>query len=569
MPITLVKSTETDPATEPDMLIAGIASTDDKDRQGDNLDQMGLNVAPFLKTGFLNYDHDDEKLVGIPIPDECKFTDRGFFITAKLLPNKLGKEIYENAKALKRVNSDRQYGFSVQGTIDKRDAVTNRVTKATVYHVAITPTPQNPECSWEVLQKSFAGYQTPVGDVNSGASLKNESLEKDEVEPYKLTYKDFRLLAESNDPDAMANITESLKHAKYTKENAVKLLLINGSTFDKAKEIVNYLEKGGYNMRTGKELMDNLENITEALNKSINNQEEIGDENLEKSKKTETPEDKVEDTKASEISEGADNKIEEETQEEQEKKNEDDADKEESEKEENNEPEKKEDEAPEETEKKDEEPEKKDDENLEKSKETEKVPEDETETEETTTEDAEELVKSLMTQPAIQAIANLVAEQIQGSIGLITPMAKSISASNQLNAELYRNNETLIKSVGKLEGLLQKSIDNSELSLEAVNGVTEELSTIKDEVAGMGRVAHLRKSVGATQIADKNFDESSATIPQEQILTKSQIASVLLNEVQSGNTNVTVADVMTAEAGGNIRPDLMQLVKSKLTGKIG
>ena len=189
MPFDIVKSEgvtgeETD---DGEWRIAGYASTSKADRQNDIIIQKGLDISDFVNYGFLNFDHNDDQIVGYPDKNKTKLTDKGFWVEGTLLKSvDLAKKIWETAVALKKSNADRKLGFSVQGKTLARDEF-GRIIKAKVYHVAVTPSPVNTSCTFEALCKSFstelldksmeAGYSTNVGDINSGACLKTEDLE--------------------------------------------------------------------------------------------------------------------------------------------------------------------------------------------------------------------------------------------------------------------------------------------------------------------------------------------------------------------------------------------------------
>ena len=190
--VTIKKSEDTDDLTE--MRIAGFASTSHPDRQDDIILQKGLDISDFLNYGFLNYDHDNSKIVGYPDKEKTGLRPSGFWVEGILLPGiPLAKSIWDTAVSLKKSGADRKMGFSIEGKTLDRDAQ-GRITRAKVYNVAVTSNPVNTTCTWDALVKSFstdldsvtstevtkameAGYSTNIGEVNNGASLKTESLE--------------------------------------------------------------------------------------------------------------------------------------------------------------------------------------------------------------------------------------------------------------------------------------------------------------------------------------------------------------------------------------------------------
>lgn len=196
IPFDVVKSQDTQDSTE--MRIAGYASTSSRDRQDDEIVQKGLDITDFLEHGWLNYDHDNSKILGYPDKDKCRIDKNGFYVEGCLLPNiPLAKSIWETAVALQKSNAPRKLGFSIEGKTLQRDSL-GRIVKAKVYNVALTANPVNTSCTWDALVKSFtvgnedinksscAGYTTEIGEVTSGASNKPESLDSA-----------FRVLAET------------------------------------------------------------------------------------------------------------------------------------------------------------------------------------------------------------------------------------------------------------------------------------------------------------------------------------------------------------------------------------
>lgn len=151
MPFDLVKSGRDD-----EMRIGGYASTPDRDRQNESVMQKSLDISEFVESGFFNLDHDGSKILGYPDGDRCLINDHGLYVEGTLLNGVPEAEsVYRTAVALKKSNTSRRLGFSVEGRVLERDH-TGLITKAKVYNVAITAQPVNPKCTWEALCKSFA-----------------------------------------------------------------------------------------------------------------------------------------------------------------------------------------------------------------------------------------------------------------------------------------------------------------------------------------------------------------------------------------------------------------------------
>lgn len=156
-----------------EMRIAGIASTSSTDRAGEQIPQSALDISELLSHGLVNFDHNQEKIIGYPDRTKTKFTDKGLYIESVLLEGvPLAEEIYNTAVALQNSGSDRRYGYSIEGKVLARDPIDPTIIrKAKVINVAVTPTPMNKECTWEVLKKSFSS--------EASREVIPESLEKD------------------------------------------------------------------------------------------------------------------------------------------------------------------------------------------------------------------------------------------------------------------------------------------------------------------------------------------------------------------------------------------------------
>lgn len=242
MPFDVIKSEKGD-QSEPEMRIAGYASTSDKDRQNDIIIQKGLDISNFVNYGYFNYDHNSSVILGYPDKDKTKIDSKGFWVEGVLLPSvPLAKSLWETAVALKKSHAPRKLGFSVEGKTLKKDA-SGRILKAAVYHVAITPSPVNTSCTWDALVKSFsdelldksmeAGYSTEIGEVTNGASLKVEDLERC-----------FKILAKAlgGDEEASKSLHQLKEHMGLSKsmdsdELILYYQLTKGLSYQESREL--------------------------------------------------------------------------------------------------------------------------------------------------------------------------------------------------------------------------------------------------------------------------------------------------------------------------------------------
>ena len=129
-------------------------------------------------------------------------------------------------------------------------------------------------------------------------------------------------------------------------------------------------------------------------------------------------------------------------------------------------------------------------------------------------------------------------------------LAKSLQAVMSSNQTLQAENERLTRRINKLEKSITMGFEKVMDSL--------------DEIAS--QPAHLRKSMASVSIQDRDFERS---IHGQQVsggfesLSKSQVLTVLNNELYAGNQNVAPADIISYESGAPLRQDLQQLVVNK------
>lgn len=129
------------------MIFKGIASTVDKDSDGEFLDPKGFELDYFLKSGFTNWNHQSKNnpIAIIGEPTKASVTDKGLYIETELYnDSKLAKEVWDLAQAMEKSGSKRKLGFSIEGKKLETDPLNDKIiTKARITGVAITPTPKN------------------------------------------------------------------------------------------------------------------------------------------------------------------------------------------------------------------------------------------------------------------------------------------------------------------------------------------------------------------------------------------------------------------------------------------
>lgn len=129
-------------------------------------------------------------------------------------------------------------------------------------------------------------------------------------------------------------------------------------------------------------------------------------------------------------------------------------------------------------------------------------------------------------------------------------MAKSMQAVLLSNKELSAENEALKRRVIKLEKSISMGFDR----------VLDAIDTMSSEPA------HQRKSMANINVHDKDFSKSingSGAIGGFESLSKSQVLTVLNNELYSGSQLVTAQDIISYESGAPLRAELQPLVVSK------
>lgn len=179
--------------------IKGTMSTSSKDRQNEKVLAKGLDFNPFLQFGHFNDNHSQSTSAIVGYPEQAYYSKEikksegsveGWITEGYIVKGtKRADDIWELAKALAKT-PDRRLGFSIEGKVLRRS--NNVIEKAMIRNVAITNSPVNTECSFDVLAKSFydedvamkslmAGHAAGGAESQTGGSaLATESLEKDD-----------------------------------------------------------------------------------------------------------------------------------------------------------------------------------------------------------------------------------------------------------------------------------------------------------------------------------------------------------------------------------------------------
>lgn len=185
--------------------IKGVASTEDKDLQGEVVKQGGIDFSYFEEYGFFNNDHKPGPENKVGEPTLCKHRADGLYVEGFLyVENEAANGIWNLIKSLKASGSSREMGMSLQGKTRLRAGKT--ILKSWVQDIAITAAPINTH-TWVDILKSLSGAwcvnpseeecvncracevgkalvaghgnPTATGGV-SGEALRTESLDSDE-----------------------------------------------------------------------------------------------------------------------------------------------------------------------------------------------------------------------------------------------------------------------------------------------------------------------------------------------------------------------------------------------------
>lgn len=177
--VELLKSDE----GEDERKLGGYCSTEHLDRQQEVVMQKGLDFNDFLKHGYFNDNHNQATSAVVGIPDTAEYhPGKGWYTTGTLLKGfKRSDEIWDLAKSLE--DTKRRLGFSIEGkVIERKD---NHIVKAKIRNVAITNCPVNPNCTWDILAKSFDAKALAAGHAitptSGGGVIRTQDLEHDEV----------------------------------------------------------------------------------------------------------------------------------------------------------------------------------------------------------------------------------------------------------------------------------------------------------------------------------------------------------------------------------------------------
>lgn len=161
--------------------VRGFASTPHLDLQGDIVQPSGIDIEYFKNYGWVNYEHQQDAKYAIGTPTEKCYVDfeQGLFVEAMLFKdNPYAQEMWELAKSVDKSGSDRKLGFSIEGSIRKRNQNDSRIIEDLVIkNIALTKSPANPNATWEFFMKSWTtGHDINPATQSDAGALRRESL---------------------------------------------------------------------------------------------------------------------------------------------------------------------------------------------------------------------------------------------------------------------------------------------------------------------------------------------------------------------------------------------------------
>lgn len=218
--------------------VRGWASTPDLDKQGDIIDPTGIDITDFLERGYINYEHNGEKRIGVPTRNCYVDPHRGLYVEAKLLMDRPeAKKMWDMAVSIAKSGSNEPLGYSIEGEVIARDSDNPAIIRGVkITNIALTSKPANTKATWETLVKSMTvGTEINPLEMEGGEALRIQAL-SDSI--FNLTFK-LKGLTLSD----VSSIAKSLDETdRYNEEVAVLLLQLGyGMSYGDACKKINLL----------------------------------------------------------------------------------------------------------------------------------------------------------------------------------------------------------------------------------------------------------------------------------------------------------------------------------------
>jgi hypothetical protein len=179
LPFEIVKSTAVGADKYSNMRIKGIASTTKlgEDSDGETIEPTGMDVAPFMNGGTLNFHHlwtkDPLAIIGEPIKAEIR--DGDLWVEGKLYSSsQKARDVYDLAEILEKDSDTRRLGFSIEGKALVRNPKNKKhILKSRITNLAITPAPKCKGTRMDIMKGGledidFELIKADIDDPNGG-----------------------------------------------------------------------------------------------------------------------------------------------------------------------------------------------------------------------------------------------------------------------------------------------------------------------------------------------------------------------------------------------------------------
>lgn len=236
------------------MRLGGIASTMDKDADGEFLDPSGFDIKEFKKSGVVNWHHQAKNSPATIIgePHKAEITKKGFYVETDLYPSSdLAQEVYTLAKTLAKDSKSRRLGYSIEGSVIERDVANPKIVKqAKITGLAITHMPKNAQTFADIIKGEdpcWDGYEMYGTKDKNGKTVPN-CIKKDEDEDVEKTLDTTAgraTMPESVDGYKVKNVSQEVMYDKIFDT-------FPGISIEKAEQVFELLNKIKKAMATGK-----------------------------------------------------------------------------------------------------------------------------------------------------------------------------------------------------------------------------------------------------------------------------------------------------------------------------
>jgi hypothetical protein len=158
LPLNIIKGKK-DASGNTKMKIGGIASTYDKDSDGENLDPTGFDLSTFINKGTFNWNHTTNKdpLAIIGEPTSAVIKDGKLHVEGELYDDsEKAKSVYKLMQVFEKNSKTRRLGFSIEGKVLERDPENESIVKkAMITGCAVTPMPKNAKTFANIIKGEF------------------------------------------------------------------------------------------------------------------------------------------------------------------------------------------------------------------------------------------------------------------------------------------------------------------------------------------------------------------------------------------------------------------------------